>query len=74
MAKEESSNSDINFGLLGVKLKVVGENLEVIREYQEKISLVSSRVEKSCKVSLYEGELGVLVFVCKNESSFPQES
>ena len=65
--------SDIKFRLLGVKLKVVGEDLEVVRECLEKLSLISWCVEKSCKVSLYEGEPSILT-VCMKESSCPQES
>ena len=48
---------DRRFKLFNVQLKVVGENLELVREFQDQLDLLTSCVEKSCKVSFFLGEL-----------------
>lgn len=60
--REERRNRE-EVKLSDVKLKVVGVNLEVIRDYQEKLVLVSACADKSCKISLYEGKASAFLFM-----------
>lgn len=54
MANEEATNSTRFqvFKLSGLQLKVVGENLDILKEYHDPLELVSTCTGKSCVVSL----------------------
>ena len=57
MATEEVNKRSLKgTRLSGVQLKLIGENLEVLQQYEKKLELVCTCEGKSSKVAVYDGE------------------
>lgn len=55
--EQQPNSSKAGVSLSGVQVKVIGDSLQAIQEYDKTLELGCSRIGKACRVSLRNGEI-----------------